>query len=123
MVYRPLEALSQAEIDNIIERNQLEELMLLPLSVGEYHSNWKYAQQICVKLCEHEHASIRANAVLGFGYIARTKGCLEKHIVKPLILRELRSNPEHSGRIMDAISDINLYMDWQIGKHATNIDR
>ena len=94
----------------------MDELITLTLSVSEYHNNWKFAQELCVRLSKYENSLIRANAVLGFAYIARTKGKLEKHIVKPIILKELRENQEYNWRILDAIDDINLFMKWRIGK-------
>lgn len=117
-VYRPLEQLSDIEINTILKKRDLDELIKLPLSVGEYHINWKYAQDLCVKLSNHDDARVRANAVLGFAYIARTKGILQKHIVKPIILKELRENKDNQWRIIDAINDINLFMKWNIGKNA-----
>lgn len=119
-VYKPLEQLSDIEINNILQKGDLEELIRLPLSVGEYHINWKYTQDLCVRLSNHENARVRANAVLGFAYIARTKGMLEKHIVKPIILKELRENKDNQWRIIDAIDDINLFMKWNIGKNTLN---
>lgn len=64
------------EIKNTIEKGDLNELVLHPLSEGKYNRNWKYAQTICAYLSRHENATVRANAVLGFAYIARTKGML-----------------------------------------------
>lgn len=119
-IYKPLEDLSEMEINSILEKGDLNELIRLPLSVGANHYNWKYAQELCAQLCNHENATIRANAVLGFAYIARTKGMLEKHIVKPLILKELRQNKEFEWRVIDAINDINYFMKWNIGKKALN---
>lgn len=117
-IYRPLEQLSQEDIERIINDENLDELRRLPLSVGQYHLNWKIAQDICAKLCEHTDPWVRANAVLGFAYIARTKGKLEKHIVKPLILKELRENKEVQWRIKDAIDDIDIFLKWNLGKMA-----
>lgn len=113
-IYRPLDDLSTKEVLECMERKQYDELFILPLSVGENHPNWKFAQDICVKLSSHESPLVRANAVLGFAYIARTKGQLEKHIVKPIILRELRENHEYNWRILDSITDINLFMKWNL---------
>lgn len=115
-IYKPLDNLSGEEINDILKRNHVDELLTLPLSVGEYHPNWKFAQDICAQLSNHESAAIRANAVLGFAYIARTKRKLGKHIVKPIVLRELRENEEYKWRILDSIDDINLFMKWKIGK-------
>lgn len=87
--YKPLPILSNEEIAKIFQSGTLEELIILPLSVGEYHPNWKYAQDICVSLANHSNENIRANAALGLAYTARTKGKLEKHIVKPILLKLL----------------------------------
>lgn len=121
-VYKPLDDFSNEEIKEILNRNQFDELISLPLSVSENHPNWKYAQDLCVQLSSHECAAIRANAVLGFAYIARTKGKLEKHIVKPIVLKELRDNQEYQWRIVDSIEDINMFMKWKIGIDAIKRD-
>lgn len=61
---------------------------------------------------------MRANAILGLAHIARTKGQLDKRLVKPIILRELRENIEHKGTILDTIRDINLFLKWDLAsKH------
>lgn len=118
-IYKPLDDLSTEEVIECLNRNQFEELLRLPLSVSEYHPNWKFAQDICARLSNHESPAVRANAVLGFAYIARTKRQLEKHIVKPIVLKELRENHEYNWRIIDSISDINLFMKWKIGKSVS----
>lgn len=113
-IYKPLDDLSTEDVIEVLNRNQHAELLTLPLSVGENHPNWKFAQDICVQLSSHESPTVRANAVLGLAYIARTKGQLEKHIIKPIVLRELRENYEHNWRIIDSINDINLFMKWSL---------
>ncbi len=118
LVYKPLKPLSKIEIQEQLKRGNEEELILLPLSVGEYSENWKEAQAICLKLMEHSSPAIRANAALGLAYIARNHRMLDKRIVKPYLLKELRENPEFNWRIRDAISDINMFMGWNLAsKH------
>lgn len=41
---------------------------------------------------------------------------LKKRVVKPIILKELRHNEEYRGTIIDAISDINLFLNWKLAK-------
>ena len=55
---------------------------------------------------------------MGLAYIARTKGRLEKHLVKPLIIKELRENDEFRWRILDSIEDINSFLDWHLAEKA-----
>lgn len=115
-IYRPLPDCDMEQAKEILDRGLREELLLLPLSAGEYFEHWKPAQDICVRLFDHEDAAIRANAALGLSYIARTKGVLDKRIVKPYLLRELRVNTEYRWRIVDAIEDINLFLGWKLGE-------
>lgn len=119
-VYKPLDCLYNEDINKILESDDINEIIRLPLSVSMNHPNWKYAQDLCVKLSKHKDARVRANAVLGFAYIARTKGILEKHIVNPIVLKELNENKKYEWRIVDSINDINLFMKWNIGQKKLN---
>ena len=92
--------------------------MILPLSVGESEIEWKNAQDICLTLLSCPDAEIRANAALGLAYIARTKKILDKRIVKPYLLKELRENTEYRWRIIDAINDINIFLGWNLAEKA-----
>lgn len=120
MKYSPLPEFSdRQQIENLLKSEVIEELMILSLAVGENFSDWKYAQDTCLLLAEYSNEKVRANACLGLAYIARTKGKLEKHLVKPILLRELRSQVEFRWRIEDAITDINYYLKWHLAfKHS-----
>ena len=121
LVYKPLDRLSKSQIMEQLEKGTEADLIRLPLSVGEYSDNWKDAQDVCLKLMEHNNAAIRANAALGLAYIARNHGMLDKRLVKPYLLRELRENVEYNWRIRDAILDINIFMKWNLAsKHGIN---
>lgn len=116
-LYQPLPIITQrAETEAILNHGSFDELMLLPLALGEHYPDWKYAQDVCLKLADHADDRIRANACLGLGYVARTQGKLEKHLVKPVILRELRTQTEWRWRIEDAIADINHYLGWRLAQ-------
>ena len=86
MIYKPLPHYTVDKIRHIINIGAIEDIIILPLAVGMHEKNWKHAQDICVELSMHEDERVRANSALGFAYIARTKGTLEKHIVKPILL-------------------------------------
>lgn len=117
-VYRPLENYGMEEAKDILEHGTREQLVTLPLSVGEYCADWKFAQQLCISLLNHDDAVIRANAALGLAYIARTKGKLDKRLVKPYLIRELRENEDMRWRIIDAIEYINHYLKWHLAEKA-----
>lgn len=117
-IYRPLEDVTYEEALRILESGTLEERILLPLRAGETMLDWKQAQTICIKSFESDDTRVRANAALGLAYIARTKNQLEKHLVKPLLIKELRENTECRWRVIDAIQDINLYLGWHLEEKA-----
>ena len=119
-IYRPLEDVTYEEALRILESGTLEERILLPLRAGEMMVDWKQAQTICIKSFESDDSRVRANAALGLAYIARTKGQLEKHLVKPLLVKELRENIENRWRVIDAITDINYYLGWHLEEKALN---
>ncbi len=121
LIYKPLEPISLEEAREQLKNGSEEELSLLSLRIGEHCEYWREAQDICLKLMEHGNPAIRANAALGLAYIARNHRKLDKRLVKPYLLKELRENKEYNWRIRDAISDINLFLKWNLAsKH--NID-
>jgi len=115
-VYRaPVEVLDREALD-AIERDDIERLTTLPVDLGFNHENWRFIQDICVRLSEHRSWQIRANALLGLSYAARFRGKLEKNVVKPVLLRALKDDsPDVVASAQDAIEDINRLMGWNIG--------
>jgi hypothetical protein len=112
--YSPLPIFTdRSTIERILATGSIEELAQLSLAVGENFPDWKYAQDVCLQLAEHSDENVRVNACLGLGYIARIHRRLEKHLVKPVLLRELRSQTDRRGKIEDAIEDINLFLGWR----------
>ena len=71
LIYSPLTVHSDDEIKRILKMGSYEEILKLPLEIGMNHYDWKFAQDVCLQLAEHEDERIRANAILGSAYIAR----------------------------------------------------
>lgn len=112
MKYEQLKFYSDNEIDVIIARGNDEEIKLLPLSLGEYHSDPYFVQDFCIYLLDtYVNDEIRANAVLGLSFIARRYKHLDNKI-KPYLERESNENVEFNDRVKYSIEDINLFMEW-----------
>lgn len=117
--YRALPAIESKEHAIELENSSdLDVLKLLPLSIGDQcpEEEKVFAQSLCLRLADSQDAATRANAILGLAYIARRHRWLDKRLVKPYILRELRENDEFNWRIIDAIEDINQYLGWRLAK-------
>lgn len=117
MEYKTLNYISKQEAIKILKNNKTEELLLLPLSLGEYCPDWEFAQNICLKLANSENQNIKANAILGLSYVARNHLCLEEEQVKKAVYNVVRSKLDLKNfcRVIEAADDIHIYMKWKIG--------
>jgi len=112
---------SKEQIERVLEGDDVEELIRLPLAIGSSYHDWKYAQDTLIKLSEYEDTRISSNACLGLAYVARNHLKLEKHLIKPVLIKELRKNHKYNWRVIDSIEDINRFMNWNIAiKHLQN---
>lgn len=118
MIYQKLPRFTEEQTEDILKRNQPEELVLLAFSTGEYCRDWKGAQNICAQLTSHTDEDVRRAACYGFSYIARNHGKLDKEIVRPYLFNELRTNKKWYGDIVCCIKEINIYMKWRIAEKA-----
>jgi hypothetical protein len=75
---------TEQDMEAAIERNQPEELLYVPIWVSMDPPDCGWAQDVCLRLSSHSHFNVRANAILGFGHLARTCGKLDELSVKPL---------------------------------------
>jgi len=115
--YRALPQIkSQEQVRAILASGYAEDISQLPLAVGDQCSESEkvFAQNICLEIANSKDSATRANAILGLAYIARRHNWLDKRLVKPYILRELRENEEFNWRIVDAIEYINQYLGWRL---------
>lgn len=76
-----------------------------------------WAESICLRLADHPDPQVRANAILGFGHLARTCGRLNEAVVKPIIERGLNDAAlavrKHA---YDASTDVEHYLGWRINR-------
>ncbi len=115
-IYRPPEQVTDREAMDAIAQGDVERLRTLPIDLGFHHENWRFIQDVCVRLAEHPDSWVRSNALLGLSYAARFRKHLEKNIVKPVLLRGLKdSDARVAGVAQDAIDDINHLLQWNIG--------
>src|SRR5688572_9182858 len=116
MTYCEPRPVSDREVMDAITNDDVERLRILPIGLGFNHENWRFIQEVCVRLSEHRDPWVRSNSLLGLSYAARFRGKVEKNIVKPVLLRALGDCDERVAAVaQDAIDDINRLMRWRIG--------
>lgn len=116
MRYEPLKRVSKEEVQYILKENNIERLKLLPLSVGEYCEDWKFAQDVCLCLTKHTDETVKANSMLGLSYIARNHNKIEKNIIKAaykFLIKQKMSKANRS-RVLESMEDIYIFMKWKV---------
>jgi hypothetical protein len=101
------------EVERALRDDNPDALLMAVIAVSMNESDWKYAQDLCVKLASHPHFNVRGNAVLGFGHIARIHGKLDRPIVQPLIVAALQDESDYvRGQADSAVDDTKIYLGW-----------
>lgn len=98
----------------ILRSGSNKEKAELAMALGFDCPDYGFAQSMCIQLLQTEDEIVRGNAIIGLAHIARRFGKLDKRVVKPYLLRELRENVKCKDFVADAIYDINMYLGWNI---------
>ena len=118
MKYEAIPALNRDEIESAILRNDSEELLYVVLSAALHSDDAVFAEDVCVRLSDHEHFNVRGNAILGFGHIARIHKKLTQRRVKPLIEVALSDRNEYvRGQANSAADDVEFFLKWKLNRH------
>src|SRR5689334_17710676 len=108
-----------ADIKAALERGEPDDLVRVPIAVSmsppeDDAPGW--AESICRDLAAHSDSQVRANALLGFGHLARTSGIIRKpKQVRALIEAGLADpDPVVRGQAEAAAGDLRQYMKWKL---------
>jgi hypothetical protein len=105
------------EIDEAFVEDDRDVLLFAGISCATHDADWKYTQDLCIRLYEHPNKTIRGNAVLGLATVALYRGTLDRETVEPVLLRALRdAEMEVRLRAEDAIREINTTLNWTIAR-------
>ena len=116
LTYRAPQVVSDREAMDAIARDDVEQLRTLPIDLGFNHENWRFIQDVSVRLSDHRDPWVRANSLLGLSYAARFRGQVEKNVVKPVLLRALEDSDLHVAAVaQETIDEINQLMNWRLG--------
>ena len=116
--FQDLARFPHADVDAAIMRNDPDELQLVPITVALASSELALAQEVCLKLCSHEHFRVRGNAVMSLGHLARRFRSLDEDKVRPLLESALSDNNEYVKTLAKSAADeIHQFLHWLIRGH------
>jgi len=114
MRYQEIEPVTQIDASSAFDRGSPDELLAVVLSVAMYEVELSWAQEFCTRLAAHPHPTVRGNAVLGFGHLARRFGSLEPAAV-PIVRAALRDGDEYvRAQAHAAADDLNHFLGLQL---------
>jgi hypothetical protein len=103
------------EAEAAIARDDPAELYVVPISVSMYHVDLEWSQGVCIRLSTHRDATVRGNAVLGFGHLARRFRRLDEGVVRPIIENALLdADPYVRGQADAAADDVAHFLGWKV---------
>jgi hypothetical protein len=117
LIYTEIRELTPQEVEQIMMRNDPEELRFVPISVSMFSNDLDSAQTTCSLLANHADANVRGNAVLSFGHLARRFGQLDLRVVEPIYRSALNDADDYvRSQAQDMLDDIRYYLrlsdDW-----------
>lgn len=111
--YEEINPWTRGQIDQALSDDDSEVLLVAVIAASMHDEDWKYAQDLCVRLSGHSHFNVRGNAVLGFGHIARVHGKLDQSLVHPIIKLALKDDDDFiRGQAHDAKDDTEHFLGW-----------
>lgn len=107
------------EIRAALARNAPEELLHIPIALSleppeDDHPG--YAESVCRELARHADPTVRGNALLGFGHLARTVGIIWKPTeVRALVEAGLTDPDDYvRGQANAAADDLRHFLKWKL---------
>ena len=111
--YEKIGQWSHEDVERAICDDDAEALILVAIGVSMHGEDWRYAQDLCVRLSSHPHFNVRGNAVLGFGHVARVHRQLDRTLVQPIIQAALRDENDYiRGQAVCAMDDTTFFLKW-----------
>ena len=107
------EGWSHADVQAVLERGLVEEVLYVPIVVSlnapDCGPDW--AESLCHQLARHPHPHVRANALLGFGHLARLCRALDVDRASEAIRTGMRDADEGvRAHAFEAASDLQVFM-------------
>jgi hypothetical protein len=109
MQYREITPVDRHEAEAIFDQDDLDIIRLTLLRVAYHEPDYVWAQDCCLRFCNHQDSQVRSVAALCLGHIARIHRQLDLNKVMP-VLRRLLTDELTAGRAEDALDDIKRYI-------------
>lgn len=108
--FQDVPKLDRATIDMAFSSDDSEKICEALVSIVFHDSDLVWIQERCIDFLEHSDIQVSGLAATCLGHIARIHRRLNKDRVVELLQEKAIRTPEISGRIEDALDDINMFV-------------
>jgi len=114
LTYTQIGPWNHADVEQAILSDDIEALLQAVIGIALHDDDWRYAQDLCVRLSSHPNFNVRGNAVLSLGHIARVHRRLDQAMVQPIIRNALRDSHDFvRGQAECAVGDTKFFLKWR----------
>jgi hypothetical protein len=107
--YQEVEPIAREEADAAFVSGDPRVICDALIRVVYHESEWRVAQEACLRFSTHSNEEVRGLAATCFGHLARIHRVLDLQLVIP-VLRKMLDDPIVSGRAQDALDDVKMYL-------------
>jgi len=118
-IYGDLQLPERAKIEAALRHNDAEALSRIVVAVALSEADGPFSERLCQELALHSDETVRGNAILGFGHLARRFRKLQPESTK-FIENGLKDSSEYvRGQAWAAASDATFFLKLKIaGFHS-----
>lgn len=107
------EGWTKSEAEAILAGDNRTAMVRTLIAVSMDPPDLDWAQEICIRFARHEDDTLRGNAILGFGHIARVLGALDRKRVSPIVTAALSDpSPFVRSHAESACDDLAHFLGW-----------
>jgi hypothetical protein len=107
--FQSLRRFRDEDVEAALQRDDAEELRHVVIAVALEEPDWTVAHQVCLRLARHADPTVRGNALLGFGHLARRFGMASEE-ARALVNSGLTdSDPHVKAQSESAVDDIAMF--------------
>jgi len=120
MQYEEIDSISRSDAMVALDSDNPRDICKALVRLAFHDPDLRWVQSLCIELAEHSTVEVQSTAILCLGHLARIHRALDLEKVVPLLI-DLRKNPLLSGRVDDAMDDIEIFLgvkiDRDLGSH------
>jgi hypothetical protein len=120
MQYEEIDPISRPDAMVVLGSGNPKDMCKALVRLAFHDPDLRWVESLCIELTKHSTVEVQSTAILCLGHLARLHKALDLEKVVPLLI-ELRKDPLLSGRVDDAMDDIEMFLEVKIDRDLGSI--